>query len=82
VAYTRGKAEEVEVPAGKFEAVRVEGVVDLGTGRTQKSVEWHAVGVGVVKLVVDRGGGEQTTVLKSFTPGKGEVKKGTPPKDE
>jgi hypothetical protein len=68
--YTLGKEEEVEVPAGKFKALRVESELDLG-GNVIKGTLWYAPGVGLVKSVTSSGGGTgRTQVLKSFTPGK------------
>ncbi|WP_439625636.1 TapB family protein [Gemmata sp.] len=67
--------EEVEVPAGKFTAIRVRSVL-VSKPRQQgglcmpgldiSSEEWYAPGVGVVK--VDRSGLAPNWVLKSFTP--------------
>ncbi len=65
--------EEVEVPAGKFRALRVEWEINLEMqpiGKGLKTTAWHAPGVGVVKTVTVSGGTERTQVLKSFTPGK------------
>ena len=58
--------EEVEVPAGKFKAIRVERSTD------QKHFEtvWYAAGTGVVKWVRGTGESEIVVVLKSFTQGK------------
>jgi hypothetical protein len=78
--HTMGKEEEVEVPAGKFKAVRVDVESDQN-GQTAKSTAWHAAGVGLVKYEVERGGIKNTQELKSFTPGKGE-KKDEPKKDK
>ncbi len=58
--------ERVEVPAGRFDAVRVEVRYTL-FGKEQRMTEWYAPDVGRVKMV-DAGGG--TLELKSFTPGK------------
>lgn len=70
VTYTMGKEEEVEVPAGKFKAIRVNSTVEQKGSVTQNSY-WYAVGVGAVKLVtISSKGSEVTTVMKSFTPGK------------
>ncbi|VTR93235.1 Uncharacterized protein OS=Meiothermus silvanus (strain ATCC 700542 / DSM 9946 / VI-R2) GN=Mesil_1810 PE=4 SV=1: DUF3108 [Gemmata massiliana] len=65
--------EEVEVPAGKFTAVRVHTKLvvtrreggPLPIGSVISSVEWYAPGVGVVKVEPSPG---STRVLKSFTP--------------
>jgi hypothetical protein len=59
--YTTGKEEEVEVPAGKFKAVRVE---------AEGTTYWHAPGVGMVKSLTPDKRGDRVQVLKSFTPGK------------
>lgn len=64
---TVGGVEAVTVPAGRFQAVRVETDYTSG-GRRQKNTAWYAPGVGLVKAVND---GTSTWVLKSFTPGKG-----------
>jgi hypothetical protein len=61
--------EEVEVPAGKFRAVRVE-VEEEERGRTTRSEAWYAPKVGLVKRVFHRGTFDQVQVLQSFTPGK------------
>jgi hypothetical protein len=63
-------AEEVEVPAGKFQAVRVEAEVPIGREATQKTTTWYAPEVGWVKMVTKFGDAEDVKVLKSFTPGK------------
>lgn len=73
--HTVGRAEEFEVPSGKYKAVAVTRVVDLGSGRPERTTTWYAAGVGPVKFVSEFGGREATYELKSFTPGKGEPKK-------
>jgi hypothetical protein len=60
--YRVTKEEEVEVPAGKFKAVRVE-----VSGGESTTVLWFAPAVGLIKM--DGGGGEQVTVLKEFKAG-------------
>jgi hypothetical protein len=62
---TAHSPEWVEVPAGKFRAVRVE--MDL-TFRDERRVTtaWYAPGIGMVKEVH----GTEVEMLKSFTPGK------------
>jgi hypothetical protein len=57
----------VEVPAGKYTAIRVEWD-GTDSGMPRRMTEWYAPGVGLVKRVTDAPKGEQ--VLKSFTPGK------------
>jgi hypothetical protein len=58
--------EQVKVPAGTFEAVRVDAAYTL-VGMKNNDSFWYAPGVGLVKMVY---GGGQECVLKSFTPGK------------
>jgi hypothetical protein len=60
--------EDVEVPAGKYRAFRIE--VDIDTqGRTRKSVIWYAPRVGIVKMDHEDGDSGYVRVLKSFQPG-------------
>ncbi len=69
-----GKEEEVDVPAGKFLALRVEFECESGDF-TQKDSLWYSRGVGLIKIVSTVGKGrEMTTELKEFTPGKAEKK--------
>lgn len=56
--------EEVETPAGKFKAVRVE-VRHQADGEPYET-EWHAVGWGRVRIQT----GKSAVVLKSFSHGK------------
>jgi hypothetical protein len=61
--------EQVEDPAGKFTAVRVEVTVagaEAGSGMTM----CIAPGVGLVKSATIGPGGKLSRELKSFTPGK------------
>ena len=67
--YTVGKTEQVTVPAGKYTAIRIDTEIDFGM-RTMKMTNWYAPGVGTVKLEVVTGDWKQTTLLKSFDPGK------------
>ena len=60
--------EDVEVPAGKFRAVRVEGKLE-SKAPTLVGSYWYAPGVGQVKSEIMTSTGLQTTVLKSFKPG-------------
>ena len=57
--------EDVEVPAGKYKAVRVELAADGAEART---ILWFARSVGLVKMAT--AGTDRVTVLKAFTPGK------------
>jgi hypothetical protein len=65
---TVGPVEEVEVPAGKFKAVRVDMVVtranDAALAQPERGTVWYDPEVGLVKLTSDQG---FTRVLKSFT---------------
>ena len=62
-----GEEEEVEVPAGKFKALRVESVSDVGNGQIVRATIWYARGVGLVKKTTRSHQSEQVTVLRSFT---------------
>ena len=64
-ATTAGE-EPVEVPAGKYKAVRVDTTMALG-GTTVKRSTWYAPGVGLVKATED---GKTLFALRRFTPGK------------
>lgn len=74
-AAVRGE-EDVEVPAGKFRALRVERAYPVG-GRTQRITYWVAPGLGTVRQTVESGEAsalllktDMEMALKSFTPGK------------
>jgi hypothetical protein len=58
--------EEIEVPAGTFQALRVDTVFASKMGPDRAVSWWFTPGVGLVKHTI----GESTQVLKSFTPGK------------
>jgi hypothetical protein len=58
--------EDVEVPAGKFRALRVETAYYYKGAAGQVWNRWYAPGIGMVKLVDAQGG---TKVLKEFTAG-------------
>jgi hypothetical protein len=68
--WTVGKWEEVEVPAGKFQALRVESKLESPRVPALTGTYWYAPGIGVVKSVLNTSTGVQTTVLKSFKAGK------------
>ena len=68
--YTIGKEEDVEVPAGKFKAIRVETESFVEDEKRASASAWYAPGVGLVKSVTRLGTNERTMVLKSFNPGK------------
>jgi hypothetical protein len=63
--YTAMGWETVEVPAGKFRAIRVECECKSDDG-TRRITRWYAPGLGCVKWS-DRNGG---SVRKSYTPGR------------
>lgn len=66
--YTTGKEEEVDVPAGKFKAIRVE-MENVINGVVLRTTYWHAPGAGMVKIVShDDNREDRVQVLKSFTP--------------
>jgi hypothetical protein len=65
--YTSRGPEEVEVPAGKFQALRVDTEYVYRDGTSRKDRTWYAPGVGVVKWEGDEG---RSKVLKSFEPGR------------
>ncbi len=69
VTFVAKETEEVEVPAGKYKAARVEGDGKVA-GTDTKITYWFAPGVGIVKLKYQLAGGEAVLELKSFTPGK------------
>ena len=69
--YTTVGEEEVEVPAGKFQALRIDYEASSGEEQVTTGSTWIAPGVGLVKSASKepRGGGA-VIVLKSFTSGK------------
>ena len=79
--HTLGQEEEIEVPAGKYKALRVESESD-NNGTTSKSTIWIAPGVGIVKIESERGGSKMVQEMKSFTLGKDEPKKDDPKAEE
>lgn len=74
--------EDVEVPAGKFRAIRVDGVRHQGLEAPFNFSFWYAPGVGLVKGEAKRESSTSTTELKSFTLGKGETKDQKPKSDK
>jgi hypothetical protein len=64
--YTVHGPEKVTVPAGTYQALRVEMCCTFNGDTGVPETTWYAPGVGLVK----RTNGKNTTVLKSFTPGK------------
>ena len=65
-AKTIGAVETIKVPAGTFEAVRVDSDYTF-VGRRRLNSAWYAPGVGLLKMTED---GNTIWLLKSFTPGK------------
>jgi hypothetical protein len=59
--------EAVEVPAGKFKAVRVDITYDYQDGRELKLSRWFALGFGLVR---EEHGGRETRALKTFVPAR------------
>jgi hypothetical protein len=70
VKFTTGKEEEIEVPAGKFRAIRVESEYSNTLGETIQTTYWHTAGLGVVRTLTKFKSGDRLQVLNSFTPGK------------
>lgn len=74
VFLVRGE-EEVETPAGKFTALKIEshggnsGTAGNTGGSEFTSFQWYARGVGMVKEIVQVEKGTSTTVLKEYKPG-------------
>lgn len=66
--------EEVEVPAGKFKAIKLAVKIESGTRHVAEGWEWYAKGVGLVKAETTiRFGSDSTTIvmeLKEFKAGK------------
>ena len=58
--------ETIKVPAGTFEAVRVDAVYTLGN-QPMSYRAWYAPGVGLLKMTQDD---KDIWLLKSFSPGK------------
>ncbi|HLY10425.1 MAG TPA: hypothetical protein VKW04_14075 [Planctomycetota bacterium] len=66
--------EDIEVPAGKYRAVKVHLKIESGTRHSAEGSEWYAKNVGVVKSEITiRAGGEDFTMvseLKKYEAGK------------
>ena len=61
--------ERIKVPAGTYDAFRVEHKYD-DPEHLRKGTKWYADGVGVVKEMEETAGGPVTWELVKFTPGK------------
>lgn len=59
--------EMVEVPAGKYRAIRIDRHESVNGMKQGTTTYWYAPGVGCIKIA----GRSPARVLKSFTPGKG-----------
>jgi len=72
--YRVGGEEEVEVPAGKFKAIKLSVKIESGARHVAEGFEWYARNVGLVKAEMTiKFGAEGTTIaseLKEFKPGK------------
>ena len=62
-------SEEIEVPAGKFTALRVDSEFTDG-GKTLRITNWFAPGIGPIKTTMKGPDVDVVVVLKSFAPGK------------
>jgi hypothetical protein len=58
--------ELVEVPGGKYKAIRVESEYAHDGGKARKQTQWYASGIGLVKWVVR----DEVWVLTAFHPAK------------
>ena len=67
--YQVAKEEDVEVPAGKFRAFRIDVEAETGSG-ARRSALWYAPRVGVVRYENFDPAFGYVKVRKSFTPGK------------
>jgi len=66
--------EDVEVPAGKYKAVKVHVKIESGSRHAAEGTEWYSKNVGIVKSEITiRAAGDDFTMvseLKKFEPGK------------
>lgn len=66
--------EDVEVPAGKYKAVKVHVKIESGSRHAAEGTEWYAKNVGIVKseMTIRASGSDFSMVceLKRFEPGK------------
>lgn len=68
--HTIAGEEDIDVPAGKFKALRIEIELSIESGNGFQSTIWYVPGMGPVKTITKVNGRERIQVLKSFTPGK------------
>jgi len=61
--------EDVEVPAGKFHTITLQGEIRKGRTPTVTSIYWFAKGVGIVKQFLKTGDRKTTYELESFEMG-------------
>ena len=66
-AKTIAAVERIKIPAGTFEAVRVDANTSFGGAAPLIYSTWYAPGVGLLKITE---GNKVHLLLKSFTPGK------------
>ena len=66
-AFESKEWEEIEVPAGKFRAIRVDRQEIQNGAALGTTTYWYAPGLGCIKIA----GRSTARALKSFTPGKG-----------
>lgn len=69
LSFTAREAESVEVPAGRYRAVRVD-ADETFPGKQSRLTYWFAPDVGLVKIRYTTGESDAVTELQSFTPGK------------
>lgn len=67
VAYSVGKPEELDTPAGKFTAFPITRRYVKPNARVRETTYWYGDGVGLVRQVTD---GVKVQELKTFTKGK------------
>lgn len=70
IKYTAEGEEEIEVPAGKFKALRVTTELILDEARGTKATVWYAPSLGLIKSVSEIKEVQRVQLLKSFTPAK------------
>ncbi|HZE96052.1 MAG TPA: hypothetical protein VE981_03410 [Planctomycetota bacterium] len=59
--------EDVEVPAGKYKAVKVHVRIESGTRHSAEGTEWYAKNVGIVKIEMTiRAAGEEFTMISEL----------------
>lgn len=69
MAFTVRGLEWVEVPLGKYKALRVDGAGEIAGARTDVTY-WYAPDLGLVRMKRATAGTDSVLELKAFTPGK------------